>query len=187
MQRQRMITGWVAVFSVVTLPGAVRAQEPLENWPGLDTSVLERVFVVDDAGAETAGRLLGLNPDSIVLLVEGAERRFEATGVRRIEKHGDSLRNGAITGLTVGGILGGLGAIAGNCEGLSGGGCAAARGSFAVILVGLFAAFGTTIDALVQGRTPLYVAPAAPAQDVPTQRSGLRSKEGAAISLALRW
>jgi len=76
---------WRLAFLIAALsPGVASAQEAASNWPGLASSQLSTVYVRDDSGAETSGKLLHLNSDSIVILVDGAERRFEAARVTRI-------------------------------------------------------------------------------------------------------
>ena len=90
------MTRCVAILSAALIPATVCAQEPVRVWPGLEARPLSTVYVKDDTGMETAGRLLSLDPASLVLLVDGAERRFESAHVTRVQKRGDSLRNGAI-------------------------------------------------------------------------------------------
>ena len=81
----------IAILIATLVPSAVCAQETASNWPGLAASGLSTVYVLDDGGVETSGKLLRLNPDALVLLVGGAERRFEAARVRRIQQRGRRL------------------------------------------------------------------------------------------------
>ena len=53
-------------------------------------SQLQTVYVLDRSGIETTGKLLGLSPDSLVLLVADAERRFDRADVARIQKRDPS-------------------------------------------------------------------------------------------------
>jgi hypothetical protein len=62
----------------ILLPDFVCAQEVTDGWKSLAGSALSTVYVLDDQRIETAGRLLHLNPDSLVLLTDSSERRFEA-------------------------------------------------------------------------------------------------------------
>ena len=87
-------------------PVTVHAQEPLGGWRGLNVSALDTIYVTDDAGRQTEGKLLRLEPDSVVMLVEGAEQRFDAARVRRIDRRGDSLKNGTLIGVAIGVALG---------------------------------------------------------------------------------
>jgi hypothetical protein len=183
------MTRWIVGFLAATLvPGAVVAQEAPQGWSGLATSDLSTVYVLDDTGMETSGRLLRLNPDSLDLLVDGTERRFEAMRVRRIQKRGDSLRNGAVIGAVVG--LG-MGLVAGgisDCPGDDpGGSCPGTRAALVLFSTGMYAAIGTAIDALLVGRTTLYRA----ANEGPTvvlegsAPSMYRGRAG--INLIVRW
>ena len=179
---------WIAVMVATLVPGAVGAQETPQGWPGLATSDLSTVYVLDDAGMETSGRLIRLNPDSLDLLVDGAERRFEAIRVTRIQKRGDSLRNGALIGAVVGLGMGLVGGGISDCPGDDpGGSCPGTRASLVLFSTGLYAAIGTAIDALVIGRTTLYRA----ANKGPTvvleapAPSTYRGRPG--INLIVRW
>lgn len=57
-----------------------------------------------------------------MLLVRDAEFRFEAARVRRIQKRGDSLRNGALVGAVVGVAIGLIAAGISDCPGGAPGG-----------------------------------------------------------------
>ena len=178
----------LAILIAALLPAGVRAQEPPSSWPGLAPSGgVSTVYVVDDTGVETTGRLLRLNADSIVLLVDGAERQFDAARVRRIQRRGDSLRNGAIVGAIVGVGLGLLaGGIADCGRDDPGGGCPGTRVAAVLVSTGVYAAVGAGIDALIQGRTTLYQAPASP--PVAGRRPGARASGRAAVlNLRFRW
>jgi hypothetical protein len=119
------------------------------------------VYVTDRTGMETRGKLVGLDPDSLRLLVDGAERRFDVADVVRIEKR-DGLRNGAIIGAIVGVAMGSVAAGLSDCPGdYPGGACAGFRAAALTVSTGVYAAIGTGIDALVRGRSTLYAAPPA--------------------------
>ena len=63
---------YVLVLTALLIPGALHAQEPAPAWKGIDPSALSTVFVLDDApGRGTRGQLLRLDPDAIVVLVDG--------------------------------------------------------------------------------------------------------------------
>jgi hypothetical protein len=178
----------IAILVAALVPVPVGAQETTSNWPGLSPSGLSTVYVLDDAGVETSGRLLRLNPDSLVLLVGGAERRFEAARVTRIQKRGDSLRNGAVIGAIVGVALGLVSAGLSDCPGDNpGGACPGSRAALFLVSTGVYAAIGTGIDALVPGRTTLYEAPKKSAS---TGREGSgppSDRVRAAVNLRFRW
>jgi hypothetical protein len=172
-----------AILVVTFVPSAVCAQETPQRWPGLVTSGLSTVYVLDDTGVETSGRLLRLNPDSLVLLVRDAELRLEAARVRRVQARGDSLRNGAL----IGGVMGvGMGLIAAgisDCPGDDpGGSCPGFRAAALLGSTGVYAGIGAGVDALVVGRTTLYEVPTAPPRSAAPSYRG-----GTAISLRFHW
>jgi hypothetical protein len=146
-----------AIVLMLLWGGAADAQESDRTWPAVDPSKLATIYVLDSDGVTTSGRLLRFEPDAVVMLVNGADRRIASTRVRRIERQGDSLRNGALIGAVVGGILGGLTAAATDCPG-SGSECPAYRIVGPLLSAAFYSAVGTGIDALVPGRTTLYVA-----------------------------
>lgn len=178
----------MTILAATLVPGAVCAQETLQSWPGLAPSGLSTVYVLDDTGVETSGRLLRLNPDSLVLLVDDAERRFEAARVRRIQKRGDSLRNGALIGAIVGVAMGLVGAGISDCPGDDpGGSCSGTRVALFLFSTGVYAAIGTGIDALVQGRTTLYAAPAGPPSATREPPALPPRRARATVNLSLDW
>ena len=175
------MTRCLALFAAILVPSVVCAQDTTERWPGLATTQLSTVYVLDDTGAETAGRLLGLNSDSLVLLVDGAERRIDAARVTRIQKRGDSLRNGAVIGAIAGAVMGVVAGGISDCPGADPGGrCPGVRAAAFLVSTGVYTAIGTGIDALVTGRTTVYEAPAPRAERAP---SGGR----AAVNVTVRW
>jgi hypothetical protein len=175
------MTRYIAILVATLVPGVVSAQDAAQSWPG-KAKAGATVYVVDDTGAETSGRLLRLDPDSLVLLVGDTERRFDAARVTRIEKRGDSKRNGAIIGAVVGAAIGAFSMGMADCPGDGGGSCPGFRAAGVVISTGVYAAIGAGIDALVVGRTTWYEAPAA------SRRSARLAPRGrAAVSMTLRW
>ena len=146
------------------------------------------MYVLDNAGTETSGKFLRLNPDSIVLLVDGAERRFETSRVARIQKRGDSLRNGAIIGAVVGVALGILTAGIADCPGdRTSDGCPGSRAALLLVSTGFYSAVGTGIDALIPGRTTLYEAPKAPPAADRGGSTPPAFRGRAALNLRVRW
>src|SRR5262245_34348864 len=122
------------VISALPREGSAQSAEQLS---GLRSSNLQTVYVLDRSGVETSGKLLGLNPESMVLLVEGAERRFDMADVARIQKR-DSLKNGALIGAVVGLAMGFVTAGISDCPGDEpGGSCGAFRAVAVVTSVGM--------------------------------------------------
>lgn len=167
---------YVLVLIATLIPGALHAQEPEPAWKGLDRAALSTVFVLDEAGVETRGQLLRLDPDAIVVLVNGSERRFDTARVARVSKRGDSLKNGALIGLAVG-IAEAVVAVATiKCTGSCDRGLQAA---WLTVNTGVYAAVGTAIDAAIQGRTVLYRAPA--------PQPAVQSRGGPSVSVRFTW
>jgi len=146
-----------ALAALLFTPAVARAQEAFGGWRGLEPSSLDTVFVTDDVGRQTEGKLLRLDVDSLVMLVNGMERRFDKDRVMRIEKRGDSLKNGALIGATVGALLGWLAAGMGDCSGDDPGGpCTGSKVAVFAVSMGLYTAVGIGIDAMIVGRTRVF-------------------------------
>jgi len=178
----------LAILITALAPSAVCAQETAPSWPGLAASGLSTVYVRDDGGVETSGKLLRLNPDSLVLLVDGAERRFEAARVTRIQRSGDSLRNGAIIGAIVGVAVGIFTAGISDCPGdRPSGPCPGSRAALFLVSTGVYAAIGTGIDALIPGRTTLYEAPKTSPSAGRAGSAQAVSHGRAAVHVNVRW
>ncbi|MEW6323462.1 MAG: hypothetical protein AB1635_20525 [Acidobacteriota bacterium] len=74
------MTRWVAILTAALLPGTVCAQDAPQPWHGMATAELATVYVLDDAGVETRGKLLRLSEDSIVLPTRRAAQTSAAGG-----------------------------------------------------------------------------------------------------------
>jgi hypothetical protein len=146
----------VLMIAVVTCVSATTA-----NAQGIANSFAElrllvragdQVTVRDDAGAETAGRILNLSPSSLAILVDGERRDLKEADVSTIlQRKQDPLRNGAFWGF---GTATGLFAITvanADCNGC--GGVAVAAG---LIYGGLGAAIGVGLDAMIVGPRTVY-------------------------------
>lgn len=140
------------------MPAPVAAQESTPPPSGLRVSALPTVYLLDDMGSETRGTLLSIGQASIVLLVDGSQRRFETEHVRRIYRRGDSLKNGAIIGAVVGVGMGIVAAGIADCPRDGGYGRCSAGASVGVVLSAsaVYAAMGAAIDALIPGRTLIF-------------------------------
>ena len=163
--RSRTALAWVVLSAAV--PSAASAQAASEAWPGLSPSGLQTVYLLDSSGTEFSGKLLKLDPQSVVLLMEGAERRFDIADVSRIQKR-DSLKNGTLIGVAVGFVMGLVAAGISDCPGDDpGGDCAGLRAVTLAVSTGVYAGLGAGIDALVHGRTTIYTAPGSSARAAP--------------------
>ena len=98
-----------AVVFMGALPA--HAQQIAGNFDQLRVLVAagDTLTVTDASGARLKGKLTQLSASGLVLDVSGVLRQFRDTTVITIEKRGsDPLKNGALTGLAIGGVLGGL-------------------------------------------------------------------------------
>jgi broad specificity phosphatase PhoE len=129
------------------------------------------IFVLDKQGAEHRGRFLRFDDQELVMLVGTDERRFRREVITRIDRRGDSLKNGAIVGAIVGASLGVLSGVLGGAD--------AAQWIAAIGLnTGVYTAIGTGLDAAVQGRTPVY-------RDWPT--APVPQRRTAALAFSIKW
>ncbi len=158
---------------------------PASAQPGaaaVNQKALASVTVFDDQGVRTPGRLLHIDPDSVVLIVSGQERRFELARVAKVEKRGDSLKNGLLIGAIAGAAMG---AAVGGMQPCSRPGEPYARcsaGTYAAAAATLsatFAGIGAGIDALIPGHTALYKHPKAMAQ--------IARGPGTSVRLGVSW
>ena len=150
-------TALAALVVVVTALPA-RAQQPFADVqhvlrPG------DTVYLTDMTNNQIRGRLAWMDASMLRLTVNGTEREWPATAVWRLERRGDSVKDGARRGVLTGAVVGGvLGAIAGATWANSGSGSTPLGGALGLGMVGagLGLGIGITIDAVVQGRTPVY-------------------------------
>ena len=157
MSKTLRIAALAALAALLLAPSVTQAQEVLGGWRGLEPSSLDTVYVTDDGGRQTEGKLLRLDADSLVMLVKGMEQRFDKSRVVRIEKRGDSLKNGAWIGAALGALFGSLAAGISDCPGDDpAGGCAGTKVAGFAISMGLYTALGTGIDAMIVGRTRVF-------------------------------
>ena len=170
----------IALAVVLFVPAAAHAQEPLGGWRGLNVSSLDTIYVTDDAGRKTEGKLLRLEPESVVMLVEGTEQRFDAARVRRIDKRGDSLKNGAWIGAALGVLFGSIAAGISDCPGDDpGGDCAGFRVVGFTSALGIYTAIGVGVDALIVGRTRVF--------DAGRSTAAVRSHSGPQLAFRVSW
>lgn len=177
-----MMSALCALVGLAAVPAPLHAQDEVS--PGLvrarDTRAT--VYVRDRSGAESKGRLLELSSDSLVLLVNGDERRVALGDISRVEKR-DSLKNGFLIGAVVGVAMGLLSAGISDCPGDDpGGSCPVARAALALIGPPVYGALGAGIDALIPGRTALYTAPAGG-----TSRGTSGAPRPARVALRVTW
>jgi hypothetical protein len=115
MARARIVLLFVA--GLLATAGAASAQDPASSFDALAgrIQVGQRIWVTDTTGREVRGRLERLSSDGLVLKAQGLQT-FAAADVRRVSvRVRDSLKNGTLIGLGIGGSMGAawcIGAIA---------------------------------------------------------------------------
>lgn len=148
-----------AVFAVLmTAPTAASAQN---DFSSISKAVAtgDTVFVTDDAGRVTRGTLTKVTASALRLNVNGSQREWASGAVYRLERRGDSVKDGMRRGAIAGVIIGAtLGAIAGATWANSGNGSTPLGGALGLGLLGtgLGVGIGAGMDALIQGRTLVY-------------------------------
>jgi hypothetical protein len=153
-------TAVILAAALVAMPAISAAQEPVKSFDQLNTRLKpgDTVWVTDAQGREVKGKIQALAPEAITLKGDGPTT-FVAGNVRLIsERRRDSLANGALIGLAVGGVGTGLACLAGT-EGPDQDWCLVA----ALAYGGIGAGIGVGIDALIPGRkVVMYRAPGTP-------------------------
>jgi hypothetical protein len=142
----------VAAFLATTAPAS--AQESASSFAALAGRIRvgQMIWVTDTTGRELRGRLERLSTDELVLKTTGIDT-FAAPDVRRVRaRDRDSLKNGALIGLGVGGAIGSawcIGAIADDSGDID------ARVECAegfTVFPGLGALIGLVVDAVIPGK-----------------------------------
>jgi hypothetical protein len=158
MNRVVALLGASVCSLVLSVPTNAAAQESFASVRNR-IALGDTVFVLDVTGTETRGLVMNVDLSTIRLKVNDTEREWQETAVYRLERRGDSVRDGARRGVITGAIVGAvLGAIAGATWANSGSGSTPIGGAFGVGLVGagLGLGIGVGMDALIQGRTLIY-------------------------------
>lgn len=146
----------VAVLATAALAGAQTAAS-FDELPRV-LSPGDVVTVVDNSGESHVGRIIDLSPSALSLETTGVLHDLRSADVSTIrQRRPDPLRNGALIGLTVGIIPGfflssGAVGFASDRGGSPGGAAAVA----AVFSLGLGAALGAGVDALIQDSYVIY-------------------------------
>ena len=139
----------LAVISLLLAFALAAAQEPVREFSQLDTRLKpgDKVWVTDAQGREVKGRIAAIGADALTLDA-GGSKTFSAGDVRLVmERRHDSLANGALIGLGVGGLGTGLACLA-TMEGSDRDWCL----PVAVVYGGIGAAIGLGIDAMIPGK-----------------------------------
>jgi hypothetical protein len=136
----------VLVYCCVAVPAGAQV-----TFANLRTAALPTVYVTDVAGQQTSGQLISVSDSALVIRTAAITQTFEPNQVSRLERKGDSLKNGTLIGLAVGVI--GSGLMTGACLRAHCGGVAI---PYALVNTGIYTAVGAAIDAAISGRTRLW-------------------------------
>jgi hypothetical protein len=149
-------TAVLTVACLASVAAPLAAQEAVPAPPRLINTFT--VFVLDRFGAETEGSLVSLSDTVVVVRTRTSERTIALTDVVRIQRKGDSLKNGAIIGALNGGATG-LALVA-DCSPDPSCGPGTRLAAF-LTGAGIWAAIGAGVDALSQRRTLIWTPSAA--------------------------
>jgi hypothetical protein len=170
-----------AAAVILIVPCSGFGQGTASSFATIRLAGLPTVYVQDRAGQETAGTLVGLSESALTLNVNGTIRTFEAGQVRRVQRRGDSLRNGTLIGLGFGALAALLSGMA-DCPG-SDISCPGQRVAIALVGTGFYTAVGAGIDAAITGRTLLWES-----SDAGTPPLAFRlSPRRLGVNASLRW
>ena len=160
-------SAWTVLLPVAGLLAAATAASAQESAASFDRlaeriQVGQLIWVTDTRGREVRGRLERLSSDGLVLRTNGLEL-FGAPDVRRVRaRDRDSLRNGTLVGLAIGGGLGTawcIGAIADDSGDINAG-VECAEGF--TVFPGLGALVGLAVDAAIPGKMRVVYQPSPP-------------------------
>lgn len=146
------------LFVLISSPAF--AQAAATSFAHIRLEGLPTIYVQDQTGRETEGKLSSFTESALVLNVNGTLRTFAPAEVRRVQRKGDSLKNGTIIGLAFGAVMGILAGGISDCPG-GGSNCPGSRIVIPLVAAGFYTAVGAGIDAAIQGRTLLWESNAA--------------------------
>ena len=139
----------ILVTALVAWPALAEAQEPVRDFTQLNTRLKpgDTVWVTDAQGREVKGTIFSLATEALTL--EGRSgRTYGPSDVTTIQvRRADSLRNGALIGLGIGGGLALAGCL-GSVDSDDAGWCVLA----ALFYGGVGAGIGVGIDAMTTGK-----------------------------------
>ena len=161
------MTSWklAAVLATASLLLAVAiaaAQEPVRDFSQLDTRLKpgDTIWVTDAQGREVKGKIATLGVDRFTLDAGGLRTFTEADIRLVVERRPDSVGNGALIGMAVGGGVVGIGCVVAVATDGSSDDEAGWCLFGAVAYAGIGAGIGAGIDAMIPGkRLVVYRAP----------------------------
>ena len=170
---------------IILVAATAEAQELAGTFEQLRVLVKpgDTLTVVDGSGQRVQGKVSSLSASALALTVSGKTRQFLNTDIDTIEKRGsDSLRNGALTGFAIGGLIGAAGMI-GLAETTDHVAAYVAVG--ALMYGGIGAGIGTGIDALIEGRRVIYASSTSAGTKLTVAPIFSRARKGVLVSLRL--
>jgi len=170
--------------ALILVASTVEAQELAGTFDQLRVLVKtgDTLTIVDDAGQRVRGKVTSLSNSVLDLMVSGTPRQFRSTDVTTIEKRGaDSLKNGALIGLAIGGGIGGVGMIALAATAEDHVGAFMAVG--VLMYGGIGAGIGAGFDALIEGDRVIYARSGSVGARLTIAPIVSRDRKGARVSL----
>jgi len=173
----------IVVF-IILVAASAEAQELAGTFDQLRVLVKpgDTLTVIDGSGQRVEGKVLSLSSSALDLTVSGKPRQFFSTDIDTIEKRGaDSLKNGALIGLAIGGGIGAAGmiALAATAEDNVAGFVAVG----VLMYGGIGAGIGTGFDALIEGRRVIYAKSGSAGSRVTVAPMFTGSRKGVRVSL----
>jgi hypothetical protein len=168
---------------IILVAATAEAQELAGTFDQLRVLVKpgDTLTVVDDSGQRVEGKVASLSASALSLTVSGTPRQFLNTDVNSIEKRGpDSLKNGALIGLAVGGGLGAVAMLALIATDDNPGPIAFVG---ALMYGGIGAGIGVGFDALIEGRRVIYARSGSARSALTVAPLLGRTRKGARVSL----
>lgn len=150
-----MRTPTVILVLIVAGP-TLRAQD----FSTVQLTGMPTVYVEDRSGHEVEGKLVSLTESALTINLDGVTRTFTPADVTKVDRRGDSLKNGALIGAVIGLFTGLIGDCPSTDRNNGSNGCPGARVGYVLGGAAIWAGIGAGIDALIPGRTRLW--PAAP-------------------------
>jgi hypothetical protein len=169
---------------IILVAGTAQAQELAGTFDQLRVLVKpgDTLTIVDDSGQRIQGKVSSVSASALSVTISGTPRQFLSTEVNTIEKRGpDSLKNGALIGLAVGGGIGAAGMIALAATAESNPGAFVVAG--VLMYGGIGAGIGAGFDALIEGRRVIYARSGSPATALTVAPMLTRSRRGMRVSL----
>lgn len=148
----RVLIASIASILSVALSSPALAQTSSTDLDRVRTALLKEVRVTTDAGERTTGVLQSANQEAFTLLTPKGTVALSPVSVRKIERPGDSVRNGFTIGVIAGLAYGGVMTAIFDDETTN-------KAAAFAVGAGLFGLVGAGIDALHKGWTTVYKQP----------------------------